>query len=322
MRFVIYGAGAIGGLVGGRLHESGHDVVLIARGEHRRVMAERGLRIESNGGDAVVPVHVVGEPAQLDLGPDDVVILAMKTQHTLSALEALADVAPPETPIVCMQNGVESERLALRRFANVYGITVMCPATFLDPGVVEASSWPVTGLLDIGRYPSGADETAEAISAALNRSTFESLVQPEIMRWKYAKLLMNLGNAAEALCGAEARFSELARRARSEGAACFRAAGIDAASREEEADRRLDRLTIEPVHGRERGGGSSWQSIQRGTGNIEADYLNGEVVLLGRLHGVATPVNELLQRLANELAADGGPPGQLDADELLDLASP
>ena len=48
-----------------------------------------------------------------------------------------------------------------------------------------------------------------------------------------------------------------------------------------------------------RPGASSWQSLARGTGSIEADYLNGEIVLLGRLHGVATPVNAALQRLAN-----------------------
>ena len=65
------------------------------------------------------------------------------------------------------------------------------------------------------------------------------------------------------------------------------------------------------IPGRERGGGSSWQSLARGTGNIESDYLNGEIALLGRLHGVPTPVNALLQRLAAEAAARRDPPGQL-----------
>jgi len=320
MRFVIYGAGAIGGLVGGRLFESGHDVVLIARGEHRRVIESDGLRIESNGGDVTVPVPVVGHPSELELTPSDVVVLTMKTQHAADAIETLASLAPSATPIVCMQNGVESERLTLRRFADVHAVTVMCPATYLEPGVVQASSSPITGLLDIGRYPSGQNAITEAIAEALNRSTFESRVQPDIMRWKYAKLIMNLGNAAEALCGPSARLGDLARRVRSEGAAVFRAAGIDVASREEDLERRGDRLTIEPIHGQERGGGSSWQSVQRGTGNIEADYLNGEVVLLGRLHGVPTPVNTTLQRLANQLVRTGGTPGGMSDDEVLALA--
>ena len=62
-------------------------------------------------------------------------------------------------------------------------------------------------------------------------------------------------------------------------------------------------MEIGEVAGLTRGGGSSWQSLVRGTGSIEADYLNGEMCLLGRLHGVPTPVNELLQRRANAAAA-------------------
>ena len=77
----------------------------------------------------------------------------------------------------------------------------MLPATFLEPGVVQASSSPTSGLLDLGRYPSGVDATAEAIAAALRDSSFSSNAIPDIMRWKYCKLLMNLGNSAQALFG-------------------------------------------------------------------------------------------------------------------------
>ncbi len=67
-----------------------------------------------------------------------------------------------------------------------------------------------------------------------------------------------------------------------------------------------------------RGGGSSWQSLARRAGSIEADYLNGEIALLGRLHGVATPVNAALQEVANELARAGDPPESLSFAELLE----
>jgi len=50
---------------------------------------------------------------------------------------------------------------------------------------------------------------------------------------------------------------------------------------------------------------------------VETDYLNGEIVLLGRLQSIATPANELLQRLSTEAARAGGPPGQLSADDAL-----
>ncbi|NUT26811.1 MAG: ketopantoate reductase family protein, partial [Streptomyces sp.] len=68
-----------------------------------------------------------------------------------------------------------------------------------------------------------------------------------------------------------------------------------------------------------RGGGSSWQSLTRGTGTIEADYLNGEIALLGRLHGVPTPLNELLQHLANTFARERREAGSMPVGELVRL---
>jgi 2-dehydropantoate 2-reductase len=127
---------------------------------------------------------------------------------------------------------------------------------------------------------------------------------------------MNLGNALEAACGTEARGSDLNERARAEGEECLRAAGIDFASRQEDRARRGDLLRLRPIEGRRRPGGSSWQSLARGTGTIEADYLNGEIVLLGRLHGVATPVNALLQGLAQRMAREGLAPGSLPFGDL------
>jgi 2-dehydropantoate 2-reductase len=317
VRFVIYGAGAIGGAIGGRLFQHGHDVELIARGAHYEAMRDRGLRLVDPGGEVTLPVPVADRPGSLDEG--DVVILAMKTQDTESALRALVEGAPPGIAIVCAQNGVENERLALRHFAHVYAMCVMCPATHLEPGLVLASSTPVTGLLDLGCYPSGVDDRARDIAAALEKSTFESVPRTDIMRWKYTKLLMNLGNSAEALCGQVDGLGEIVKRARSEGAAVLRAAGIDAASREEDQERRGNRMQMKPIAGAPRGGGSSWQSLQRGTGHIETDYLNGEIVMLGRLHGIDTPVNALLQRLANDAARKGVRPGSITPAEILAL---
>ncbi len=179
MRVVVYGAGAIGGVIGGRLAQHGHEVVLIARGAHGRALRERGLRLESPEGAVDLAIPCVERPAELSFGPDDLVLLAMKTQDTDAALDELAHAVRGRPPAVaCAQNGVENERLALRRFPDVYGVCVMCPATHLEPGVVQASSSPVTGILDVGRYPSGdgaADERAAAIAAAFGSSTFVSV---------------------------------------------------------------------------------------------------------------------------------------------------
>jgi 2-dehydropantoate 2-reductase len=67
-------------------------------------------------------------------------------------------------------------------------------------------------------------------------------------------------------------------------------------------------------------GGSSWQSLARGAGSIEAEYLNGEIALLGGLHGVPTPVNELLERLALQAASKGTPPGSMRLEDLSEIA--
>ncbi|HWK17772.1 MAG TPA: ketopantoate reductase C-terminal domain-containing protein, partial [Solirubrobacteraceae bacterium] len=71
------------------------------------------------------------------------------------------------------------------------------------------------------------------------------------------------------------------------------------------------------IEGRPRGGGSTWQSVVRGTGSVETDYLTGEIVLRGRLIGAPTPVNELLQALARETVRDRHEPGWITAEHAL-----
>ena len=109
-----------------------------------------------------------------------------------------------------------------------------------------------------------------------------SVVRPDIMRWKYSKLLMNLGNVVQAGFAPSEAATELSRRARDEGRACLAAAGIDVASADEDRQRRGDLLTLRPVGDRPRAGGSTWQSLARGAPRLETDYLNGEIVLIGR----------------------------------------
>jgi 2-dehydropantoate 2-reductase len=317
VRFVVYGAGAIGGVLGARLAEHGSDVVLIARGAHLDAIRARGLTVESPDGTVTVRVDAVADPADAAIAEGDVVVLAMKSQDTVGALEALAACAPSTTPIVCAQNGVDNERSALRRFSEVYGMCVMCPATHLDPGVVQASSSPVTGLMDLGRWPSGRDDVAIEVADVLSSSTFSSVAREDISRWKWGKLLMNLGNAVEAVCRPDEGARRLAELARLEGTRCLEVAGIDAVGADEDAERRGSMLTARPIGDRRRGGGSTWQSLTRSKGTVETDYLTGEVVLLGRLHGVATPVNARLQSLANELARSHEPPGTRSSAELL-----
>lgn len=304
VRFVVYGAGAVGGVLGGLLAGAGYPVVLIARGAHLDAIRRDGLRVLTPDGEWTHRLPTAAGPHEVDWRPDDVVLLAVKSMDTEAALRALAAHADPGTAVVCVQNGVANERAALRLFENVYGVCVMFPTTHLTPGVVVANSAPVPGILDIGRYPDGVDKTATAVAEAFRAATFHAQPRPDIMRWKYAKLLMNLGNAVEAVHGQTAGHEELLRRLRAEGEAVLRAAGIAYVSAEEDRRRRGTILRVRPVAGQPRAGTSSWQSLARGTGTVEADYLNGEIVLLGRVHGVPTPDNERVRQLANQYARE------------------
>lgn len=326
VRFIVYGAGAIGGVVGARLHQAGHQVALVARGAHREAIARDGLVIESPEGTEHLAIPVVGDPSELDWGEPAVVVLSVKGQDTQGALERLGAVAPSSTPVVCAQNGVENERMVLRRFEHAYAMCVVCAATHLRPGVVQVHFTPVSGLMDLGRYPAGVDGTADRVAAALSAATFDSVARADIMRWKYRKLVHNLVNAVEALCGSAGRGSAIGRRAQAEGEAVLLAAGIDVATAEEDRARRGSLLfgdgrALASTASGGWSGGSSWQSVVRGAGSVEADFLNGEIALLGRLHGIPTPVNALLQRRVNQMVALGQQPGVVTPEELLSLVS-
>jgi 2-dehydropantoate 2-reductase len=243
---------------------------------------------------------------------DDVVFLTMKTQDTGRALDELAHLDGAEHLIVvCAQNGVENERLALRLFPLVYGMFVYLAAEHLRPGVVSAFSAPCVGVLDLGRVPAGADPVAEQIAADLRSAGFASRADAEIMPWKYAKLLSNLANAIGAILGPDADDGDLAERTRQEALHCYREAGIAHVDREQVQVRTSAASAMRAVAGHEHSGSSTVQSLQRGAGAVESDYLNGEIVLLGRSHGVATPVNAALARLARRMALEGLQPGEL-----------
>ncbi len=314
MRHIIYGAGAIGGSVGARLHQHGHDVVLIARGAHLQALQERGLVFKTPDETVTLPIPTVGHPSELRFQDDDVVYLCMKSQHTLSALEDLRAAADDELPVICCQNGVANERMALRHFQRVYGMMVFLPATHLEPGVVLLNLKETSGVLDVGLYPSGTDERIEEVATALEDATFTARADPAVMRLKYAKLIGNLNNALQAACDAGRDGQDISKQLGDEARACFQAAEIDCAGQEEFRKRREGLVKIALVPGQERFAGSSWQSAVRGVGSIEADWLNGEIVQLGRLHGVPTPANRALQQIANELARAQGKPGSVSLD--------
>ncbi|MGW5670930.1 ketopantoate reductase family protein [Micromonospora sp. NPDC003776] len=322
MRYLIIGAGAVGGTIGVRLGEAGRDVTLVARGAHLSALQEQGLTLRTPDGAVTSRLPAVAGPGERSLPADTVLVLTVKSQDTEAALASWVD-APVEgggtagerLPIVLAQNGVANERAALRLFARVYPVCVWLPATHLEPGVVVANGHPHPGMLHLGRYPSGSDETSRATAADLTAAGFVAPVHEDVMRWKYGKLLGNLGNGLQALLGRDVP-EPLAARVRAEGEAALAAAGIAHTTPEEEAAERSDRVQHRPVDGAERAGGSTWQSLARGTGSAEADHLNGEIVLLGRLHGVPTPANAAVQTAVRRAVRERIPAGGFPLAEL------
>ena len=316
MRFIIYGAGGIGGSIGARLHLAGFEVHLIARGAHFLALKNDGMHFISPHQNQVLQIPVSEHPRNIQFRSEDVVILCMKGQHTEDALRTLAIYAADNIPVVCCQNGVANERMALRRFSRVYGMVVLVPAEHLRPGQVINFAEDKAGMLDAGSYPHGIDAVVSAVTAAIDRAGFSSEPNEKIMRFKYSKLLANVNNAVQAVTGDGSR--EISRMLREESLACYQSAGIECASAEENQERRLA-IRGGPVPGFERHGGSSLQSMIRKTGDIEADYLNGEIVQLGRLHGVPTPANAVVQRMANAMVRDGREIGAISIGELQEL---
>ncbi|WP_327586479.1 hypothetical protein OHA25_05295 [Nonomuraea sp. NBC_00507] len=313
MRYIVIGAGAVGGTIGARLYQGGHNVLLIARGAHYEALKRDGLRLITPETTETLDIPAADGP--VPARDDDVLILATKSQDTIAAL---ADW-PTDLPVVCAQNGVANERMVLRRFSRVYGMCVWLPAQHLEPGVVAAHGYPYSGMLHVGRYPQGVDDLAPRIATDLAKRGLVARALPDVMRWKHGKLLGNLANAVEALVGHADGMAAVVDRARAEAMDVLDKAGIAYSTPEDERQMRGHQVDMRPIEGVDRGGGSSWQSLARASGSIEADYLNGEIVLLGRLHGVPTPVNEVLRREANRHAREKLPPASMPLETLVAL---
>jgi 2-dehydropantoate 2-reductase len=313
MRIVVFGVGAIGGVIAARLAATGHDVAGIARGRQLRAIRENGLLLRSPDGEERVTFPCFGSPAEIDFRPDDCIFLTVKGQDTHAALMDLRSAGLTGQPVFCAQNGVANEDMALRHFPNVYGVTVIMPADYLTPGEVNVFSAPLYGAFDIGRYPSGLDDVTDAVSAMLNDAGIATAEFSQIMQSKYAKLVMNLGNVIGAAFADETVAKRYADAARSEGELVLGAAGIPLYGK---AGFHRDLVQMRDIPGIRRAGSSSLQSLVRGTGSIETDYLNGEIVLIARRHGLAAPVNTYFAGLGRRMAEQRLPPGSVDPAEV------
>lgn len=321
MRVIVYGIGAIGGTIAARLALTGAEVIGIARGNMlSAIQSQGGLNFVSRGGTFIAAFPVVGHPNEIDWRHDDIILLTMKSNDTEAALQALGDAGVHEQPIICAQNGVANEFMAIRHFRNVIAMVVMMPAQFLKAGQVVAPGAPKFGLFDIGSFPAGTDNVPVDLIDALRAGGFHCVVRDNAMAGKYGKLLMNLGNIVEAALGKEARSGRWNDLALQEGKAVLKTAGVEFYNVNEDNSNR-DLMMVTDFPGYTRAGSSSIQSLLRGTGSIETDFLNGEIVMLGRIHGVDTPVNAAFVRVARQMVRDGVAPGDFSETKIEQMAS-
>jgi 2-dehydropantoate 2-reductase len=201
MRFIVYGAGGIGSIIGGHLYRTGHDVVLVGNQRHVDKIREAGLRLLTPDETYVLRVPACKRAEELaQFRKDDVVFLTAKSQHTATCLGQLKNAgADRGLPIFCAQNSITNEPAATRVFDNVYGAMLNMPAIFLHPGEV---THPITGnggFIEVGRYPNGTDELTHTVADALKAAGFACRANDHVMRVKAAKTMVNLNNSLEAI---------------------------------------------------------------------------------------------------------------------------
>ncbi len=332
-RYVIVGAGAIGGTVGGVLSRAGIPTVLVARGRHAEILASAGLMLRTPDGIFHTAVTAVSGAEQLRLTTDDVLVFTTKTQQLDVALQQWVDqpvhgaggvvgTAGDLLPALTALNGVVAEEKALRYFRRVFGICVWLPAVHLEAGEVIVRSWPVAGQFHVGRWPAPLRTSADTellgdLDAAWTPAGIRINDVDDIAPWKYNKLLSNLGNAVGALVAGEADLSALVRSLRDEAEHVLATAGIEFVPFEVSTAARVNGPTPRAVPGADTGASNStWQSLSRNTGDVETDFFNGEIVRIAHQHGIDAPINAALARAAREAVRDQVGPSHYSVAEL------
>jgi 2-dehydropantoate 2-reductase len=159
-----------------------------------------------------------------------------------------------------------------------------------------------------------------SLAATLDAApSLSSEADADVMTKKYAKLLVNLGNVADAASAIAGRRAAVVGIAIEEGKRAYAAAGIcweQPAELAEHYDRRVKAMRIEIPDGETFVGGSTWQSLVKGAPTLETDYFQGEILMLARLHGIDAPANEFLQHYASRLLRGELPVGNVPVEQL------
>ena len=210
MKFVVAGAGAVGGYLGARLALAGEDVTLLARGPHLAAMQEKGVRVTSPDGDFEASPEVAGDPQAI--GPADVVVLAVKA-HSLPALAPhIGSLLHADTVVMSTQNGIPWWLTPLERVdpggvisgaieaRRVVGSIIYFSAEVAEPGVIRHIEG---SRMSLGEPGGGRSERCRTIAATLREAGLRCSVTAHLQEEVFVKLMGNAAfNPISALTGA------------------------------------------------------------------------------------------------------------------------
>jgi 2-dehydropantoate 2-reductase len=188
MRFLVLGAGAVGGYFGGRLAEAGRDVTFLVRGPRAAALAAHGLKVESPLGDFQVPVKAA--TADRVGGPYDVVLLTAKHYDLDAAIEAVRPGVGPDTAVLPLLNGlVHLDRLAAAfGSARVLGGVAYVGAVLLPDGSIRHHN-RLSGIA-FGERGGGISERARAIEAEFAGTPVSAPANENILQEMWEKFFM------------------------------------------------------------------------------------------------------------------------------------
>lgn len=306
MRIAVYGAGGVGGYLGGRLAQAGEEVVLIARGEHLRAIQTHGLRVESIRGDFTVrPTLATANP--VEVGVVDAVIVGVKAWQVTEAAEAMRPLVGPETFVVPVQNGVEAPSQLSSVLGTQHVAGGLCGIiTFIArPGHIKHL---YAGRMTIGELDGHPSERTEWLRQTFERAGVAVEITSNIEAALWGKLLFmapwsGIGAVTRAPAGvwrSVPQTRQMVGQVMQEVLAVARARHIVLP---EDATRTaiglLDRLPSNAT-------ASMQRDLIEGRPS-ELEYQNGAVVRFGRETAVDTPVNAFIYNslLSQELKARG-----------------
>lgn len=297
MRIAMMGTGGVGGYFGARLAHAGHDVTFVSRGRHLEALRSKGLQVRSPLGDLHLPDPVLtDDPAQI--GPVDLIVLAVKLWDTEQAAASLAPMLTERAAVVSFQNGVMKDEVLGRVVGadRVLGGVCYIAATIAEPGVIEHSG--SLQKLVIGEFDGRLSPRLAALRDACVDGGIDVEVSEQIEQTTWEKFVFLVGlsgttSLTRTTIGPirdHPRSRAFLRDTMDEVVRVARAQGV--ALPTDYADDRLAFVDTVPAAMTS----SMHRDLDRGH-RLEVGWLSGDVVARGTDYGVPTPANRAIADL-------------------------